>query len=114
MSRLHTADSPTMNPIQNGRETAKPCEPANGKPAETRSADASSTAQAAAGAKEAENKESTSRVERAEAITDRIAVGVAMFTSSVGRSIVRIASSIGETLADTWAEAQSIRRGKKK
>ena len=109
MSRLHTTDAPPT-PAQNSAErlNGKPAEPANGKPGEPHENANATDNQAKP------SKDPGSSVERAEELTDKIAVNVAMFAANVGRKIVRLASHVGEALSDTWAEAQSIRRGKGK
>jgi len=56
----------------------------------------------------------TDRVDRAEQMVDRLAEGVAGFTSRWGRRVLWLGTRVKEEAEDLWAEAQSIRRGDQK
>lgn len=55
--------------------------------------------------------EGPSSLDRAEQLADRLGAAVGVIASVVGRKLIHFAAHAKETLADCWAEAQSIRRG---
>jgi len=52
-----------------------------------------------------------STVSRAEEVVDRVAAQVAQWTSSFGRTLLRLGARAREEAEDMWAEAQHIRHG---
>jgi hypothetical protein len=58
--------------------------------------------------------EPTSATSEADRIVDKLAVNIAVTTSSIGRGLLRFVARSKEELSDIWAEAQSLRHGDKK
>jgi hypothetical protein len=56
--------------------------------------------------------ETRSGTERAEEIVDHLAERLSYYTSTWGRSLLRLAARAREEAEDIWAEAQAIRRSK--
>jgi hypothetical protein len=101
MSRLN--DSNTSS-IEGGAAHAP-----EGNPAALEGAPTNGKASGEAGAAHDSAPSESSTLERAEKMADGVAVRVAMWTSSLGRGLIRLGAHAREAMEDIWAEAQNIR-----
>jgi hypothetical protein len=105
MSRLNVSGTST---VDGGAPQAS-----DGKPVVAESVPPNGQGAAPDGAHESAQAE-PSRLERAEKMADNVAVHIAMWTSALGRGLIRLGAHAREAVEDIWAEAQNLRHDKQK
>jgi hypothetical protein len=94
----------------------EPGPPAGKRPARARNGASARAPAEANGAADSPDRDGDfgDRVERAEQMVDQIAERVGHYTSVVGRQLLRMGMRAREEAEDMWAEARSIRNGRKR